>query len=60
MKSLFTKFRVLFCFDKTRDCWLLIGGNKKGKNEEEFYRKLIKQAEDIIDKYPNILEGKNA
>ena len=52
-----TLFRILFCFDKTRNCWLLIGGNKKGKNEDEFYRRLIKQAEDLIDKYPNILEG---
>jgi hypothetical protein len=23
-----TVFRILFCFDKSRNCWLLIGGNK--------------------------------
>ena len=55
-----TLFRILFCFDKTRNCWLLIGGNKKGKTEAEFYRRLIKHAEDLIDKYPEIMEGKNA
>jgi len=55
-----TVFRVLFCFDKRRDCWLLIGGNKKGKNEKEFYEKLINMAEKLIDKYPEILEGKDA
>lgn len=51
--------RILFIFDKSRDYWLLIGGNKKGKNEEDFYKKLIKQAEDLIEKYPEILEEKN-
>ena len=54
-----TLFRILFCFDKMRNCWLLIGGNKKGKNEEQFYRRLIKQAEDIIDKYPEITEERD-
>jgi len=53
-----TVFRILFIFDESRDCWLLIGGNKKGKNEEDFYKKLIKQAEEIIEKNPEILEGK--
>jgi hypothetical protein len=54
-----TVFRILFCFDQIRNCWLLIGGNKKGKNEEQFYKKLIKQAEELIEKYP-IMEEKNA
>ena len=53
-------FRILFCFDKNRNCWLLIGGNKKGKNEEHFYRRLIKQAEDLIEKYPEITEERDA
>jgi hypothetical protein len=55
-----TIFRILFCFNKNRNCWLIIGGNKKGKNEDDFYTKLIKQAEDLMDKYPEILEGKDA
>ena len=53
-------FRILFCFDKSRNCWLLIGGNKKGKNEKYFYNKLIYLAEKLMDKYPEILEGKDA
>jgi len=55
-----TVFRILFCFNKNRNCWLIIGGDKRGKNEDDFYEKLIKQAEDLIDKYPEILEGKDA
>ena len=52
--------RILFCFNKSRNCWLLIGGNKKGKNEKDFYSKLIKKAEEIIEKYPEIMEAKDA
>jgi len=52
--------RILFCFNKSRKCWLIIGGNKKGKNEEDFYKNLIKKAEEIIEKNPGIMEGKNA
>ena len=55
-----TLFRIIFCFDKTRNCWLLIGGNKKGKNEGQFYRRLIKQSEDLIDKYLEITEERDA
>ena len=53
-------FRILFCFDKSRNCWLLIGGNKKGKNEKQFYKQIISKAENLIDKYPEILEEKDA
>jgi len=53
-------FRILFYFSKSRNCWLLIGGNKKGKNEEDFYKKLINQAESLIEKYPEIMEVKDA
>ena len=53
-------FRILFCFDKIRNCWLLIGGNKKGKNEEQFYRRLIRQVEDLIERYFEITEERDA
>ena len=43
-------FRILFYFDKSRNCWLLIGGNKKGKNEKQFYKRIISQAEELISK----------
>jgi len=51
--------RILFIFDVNRNCWLLIGGSKKGKNEGDFYGKLIKRAEGLIVKYPQIQEGKD-
>jgi len=64
LKELRIKFkqsviRILFCFNKSRNCWLIIGGNKKGKNQEDFYKKLIKFAEKIIKRNTGILEGKN-
>ena len=44
-------FRVAFIFNEERKAILLIGGDKKGKNEEQFYRNLIKQAEEIYQHY---------
>jgi len=44
-------FRVAFLFDKERNAVLLIGGDKKGKDEKLFYRNLIKQAEEIYERY---------
>jgi hypothetical protein len=44
-------FRVAFLFDAERKAILLIGGDKKGKNEKRFYRSLIKQAEAIYKQY---------
>jgi hypothetical protein len=44
-------FRVAFLFDEERKAVLLIGGDKKGKNKERFYKNLIKQAEKIYQQY---------
>ena len=44
-------FRIAFLFDKKRKAVLLIGGDKKGKNKERFYRNLIKEAEKIYAGY---------
>ena len=44
-------FRVAFIFDEERKAVLLIGGDKKGKNEKRFYKNLIKQAEKIYRIY---------
>jgi hypothetical protein len=44
-------FRVAFIFDEERKALLLIGGDKKGKNEKRFYLNLIKQAEEIYEAY---------
>jgi hypothetical protein len=44
-------WRVAFLFDEERKAILLIGGDKEGKDEKRFYRKLIKQAEEIYAAY---------
>ncbi|MDR3337286.1 MAG: type II toxin-antitoxin system RelE/ParE family toxin [Treponema sp.] len=38
-------FRVAYIFDPERKGLLLIGGDKKGKNQKKFYKDLINQAE---------------
>jgi hypothetical protein len=43
--------RILYYFDGNRKALLLIGGDKKGKNEKDFYKKLIADAETLIRKY---------
>lgn len=43
--------RVLYCFDEKRQALLLIGGDKKGKNEKDFYKSMIQTAETLIDRY---------
>jgi hypothetical protein len=47
-------FRIAFYFNPKRQGLLLIGGDKKGKNEEDFYADLIRQAEALIKKYKDI------
>ena len=58
MKKLRTKnslhvIRIAYYFDEDRKALLLIGVNKKGKNEKSFYKKLIADAEVLIRKYRN-------
>ena len=43
--------RVLYYFDDERQAHLLVGGNKKGKNEKSFYKKLIQSAEMLTERY---------
>jgi hypothetical protein len=40
--------RVLYYFDERRRALLLVGGDKKGKNERSFYKKLVAEAEALI------------
>ena len=50
--------RIAFYFDPERSAFLLIGGDKKGKNEDRFYRDLISKAEAIIKQHEKEL-GEN-
>jgi hypothetical protein len=44
-------YRITFLFDKERDGILLIGGDKKGVNQQKFYKDLIKESETLLEKY---------
>lgn len=53
LKELRTKvpghvYRSLFAFDPKRQAVILSGGDKKGKNQEIFYKRLIAQAEIVF------------
>jgi len=45
------EFRVAYIFDPERKGLLLIGGDKKGKNQKKFYKDLIGEAEQIYAAY---------
>lgn len=62
LKELRTKFsghiyRSLFAFDPERKAVILCGGDKKGKDQDKFYRQLIAQAELIFEKHLNQLQN---
>ena len=44
-------FRVAYVFDPERKGLLLVGGDKKGKNEKKFYKDLIREAEQVYSAY---------
>lgn len=48
--------RVVYYFDPVRKAFLLIGGDKKGKDQEKFYKDLIEKAEIILEKHEKELE----
>lgn len=45
-------YRSLFAFDPERRAVILCGADKKGKNQERFYKKLIAQAEAVFENLP--------
>ena len=47
-------YRIAFVFDPKRRGVLLTGGDKKGKNQEKFYKDLIREAEEIYAAYLKI------
>ena len=59
-KATASVFRIAFLFNKKRSAILLIGGDKKGKDEKLFYRNFIKQAEEIYQQYLNKTDERQA
>jgi len=63
LKELRTKvaghvYRSLFAFDPKRHAVILGGGDKKGKNQEKFYKRLIAQAEIIFEAHLKNMQQK--
>lgn len=63
LKELRTKvtghvYRSLFTFDPERHAVLLSGGDKKGKNQEKFYKRLIAQAEIVFETHLKNMQQK--
>jgi hypothetical protein len=44
-------YRVAFLFDEKRKALLLVGGDKKGVSDREFYKKIIPEAEALYSRY---------
>jgi hypothetical protein len=44
-------FRIAYYFNNQRQGIILIGGDKKGKDEKLFYKDLIRKAERLVEKY---------
>lgn len=42
-------WRFAFAFDPGRDAVVLVGGNKDGANQKQFYKRLIKTADRRFD-----------
>jgi len=51
------EWRVAFAFDTKRKAILLVGGDKSGVSEKQFYRELIRKADDRFDRHQARLEA---
>ena len=49
--------RVSYYFDSGRNGFLLVGGDKKGSDQEKFYKDLIAESEVIIEAHEKVLEN---
>lgn len=49
--------RIVYYFDPNRNAFLLTGGDKKGKDQDKFYKDLISESESIIQKHEEELEN---
>ena len=49
-------WRIAFAFDRERKAILLVGGDKRGRNQKKFYNQLIKVADKRFLEHMNNLE----
>ena len=49
--------RIAYYFDSARNAFLLTGGDKKGKDQDKFYKDLIAESELIVEKHEKELEN---
>lgn len=51
------EWRLAFAFDTRRKAILLVAGDKSGVNEKQFYRRLIRKADDRFDAHLSRLKS---
>ena len=51
--------RVMFAFDPTRSAILLVGGDKRGGGQKQFYKRLIEVADALYDAHLDALKKKD-
>ena len=52
------EWRIAFAFDPERQAILLVGGSKSGVNERQFYRDLVRIADDRFNDHLRVLPPK--
>jgi hypothetical protein len=53
-------WRIAYAFDPDRKAVLLVGGDKSGRSQKQFYKSLIKKADDRFSAYLAESEGKGS
>lgn len=53
------EWRIAFAFDPQRQAILLVGGSKSGTNEKQFYRDLIRVADERFNAHLKTLPAKD-
>ena len=43
--------RIIYAFDPNRNALLILGGEKTGKDQKRFYKKIISDSEEIWESY---------
>jgi hypothetical protein len=51
------QWRIAFAFDPARHAILLVGGSKSGTNQRQFYKDLIRVADERFTAHLKALEG---